>query len=141
MKRGQPLTRKTPLRQRSKKMAKKYAGPDGRAAFVARLLRKRWRCEAGPLLWPCGVDVVAYRDGHRQRRTKSGAWVLACTGRSAHVHEPLTRARGGAIDDAVNAVAVCALCHDRIHTHPLEAAELGLLHCNARTPTTAPRAT
>ena len=41
-----------------------------------------------------------------------------CRGRSEHVHEILTRARGGAIDDPSNFKALCDPCHDWVHAHP-----------------------
>ena len=50
-----------------------------------------------------------------------------CTKRSVAVHEPLTRARGGAIDDPENMLAVCAGCHALIHVEPRWAMRRGYL--------------
>ncbi len=47
--------------------------------------------------------------------------------RSCDVHEPHTRGRGGSFLDVENTIALCRRCHDWVHTHPKEAAELGLL--------------
>lgn len=125
--RSSPMKRSTkPMARRSAKQKAKYAGPDGRAAFVARILAERPHCEAGPLLWPCGINVRAYASGRRLRRV-GDTWVLACSGRSEHVHEPHRRGAGGAIDDEANSVAVCPYCHDRIHCHVSVAEALGLL--------------
>lgn len=61
------------------------------------------------------------------RPTCEAAIVTVCTGRSEHLHEPLTRARGGSITDVANTVAVCHPCHRWIHAHVYEATQLGLL--------------
>lgn len=50
-----------------------------------------------------------------------------CGNRSTEVHEPLTRARGGAIDDPLNMKALCAKHHRWVHEHPELATEMGLL--------------
>lgn len=51
------------------------------------------------------------------------AQLPVCWGRSFDVHEKLTRARGGPIDDPENLMAVCRPCHDWITVHPKEATE------------------
>lgn len=53
--------------------------------------------------------------------------VQDCRKESAHVHEVLTRARGGSILDESNCRAVCASCHRRIHDNPKWATEQRLL--------------
>jgi len=87
------------MRQTSTKRAKKLreAAPVRQAYLVAHPI-----CE------------VVYLDG-------------PCTKRSIMVHEPLTRARGGAIDDPANMLAVCQLCHTIIHDLPAWATAHGFL--------------
>ena len=41
-----------------------------------------------------------------------------CTGRAEHLHEPLTRARGGAITDPGNAVPMCDPCNGWLSACP-----------------------
>ena len=79
-----------------------------RRKFVADILSKRTRCEAGGLVRSRDLD-------HR------------CFGYSTDVHEVLTRARGGDILDPENVRAICRRCHDWIHDHPADALDLGLL--------------
>ena len=55
-----------------------------------------------------------------------------CFTRSVDVHEKLTRARGGALDDPDNLMAVCRPCHDWITTHPKEATERGWMRSAIR---------
>jgi hypothetical protein len=50
-----------------------------------------------------------------------------CTFLGQHVHEVVSRARGGSITDASNCLYVCASCHRAIHDNPAEATRLGLL--------------
>ena len=54
-------------------------------------------------------------------------WDDKCSGRAEHLHEPLTRARGGDILDPANCVATCWYCHRQIHDNPAEALERGWL--------------
>lgn len=88
-------------------MAAKYAGPDGRAALVERMLRDRSDCETCPRIHTvddrirCGLDVV-------------------------DVHELLARSAGGSILDEANCVTTCRVGHDWIGKHPKEAITLGL---------------
>lgn len=46
---------------------------------------------------------------------------------SQHVHERLTRARGGSILDESNCVCLCPTCHRYVHDHPDYAGRMGLL--------------
>jgi len=106
VKRSAPLRRvtglsrsTTPIRARSKRMAKVYR--DERVPLVRRLLAERPRCEA--------------------------RFSLICTGRSTACHERQTRARGGSITDEANILCVCAACHDAIHRNIAKATRRGLL--------------
>ena len=82
---------------RSKRTIIKYAGPDGRAAFVARMLKFSPQCEVqGPNCW----------------------------GRADQVHESITRSKGGEILPGPKADAqsqtfhtVCGPDHSYIHEH------------------------
>ena len=89
----------TPIRKRSRKMAKVYR--EARVPLVRRLLAERPRCEA--------------------------RFLLICTGRSTACHEKLTRARGGSITDETNVMCVCRACHDAIHDNPAESERRGFL--------------
>lgn len=98
------LRRLTPLRRRKRLnpvSAKRAAIADERRALVARILSERPRCEVN--------------DGYR------------CLRASAHLHERLTRARGGSILDPTNVVAICWNHHRYIHDNPEWAASRGLL--------------
>lgn len=55
------------------------------------------------------------------------ARLFGCQVRTEHIHEPLTRARGGSIVDPENAMALCANCHRILHDHPALACEIGLM--------------
>lgn len=99
------MRRKKPMRRMS---PKRRIAQRERSIFVAAQLDARPTCEAGELL-------CAHLDGHE------------CWRQSAHVHEPLSRGRGGRIDDVTNSVTVCASCHDAIHLHPDLSLRLGLL--------------
>ena len=101
--------KRTPLRPsrkripaRSRKTAAIYAGPTGRAAFVAWMLEKYPRCMNCATL---GADTV---------------------------HEVLSRARGGkmlptdaAIAQGQRFVTLHVVCHNRITDRPAESATLG----------------
>ena len=89
----------TPLRPRSRKLAKLYR--TARVPLVRRLLAERPPCEA--------------------------RFSLACTGRSVDCHERQTRAMLGSILDEANIVACCRPCHDAIHGSPAAARDAGLL--------------
>jgi hypothetical protein len=90
--------KRTPLKAQSRK--RRQLAPK-RAAFVAQFLAKNPRCQV--------------------------AWDRNCQLAAVHVHEPLTRARGGSITDPANAVATCWWCHSQLHAHPAEAARRGFL--------------
>lgn len=99
------MKRSGPLRVRSKKKAKQYAGTvdvEGRRALVARLLAERPECQAGPRIG------------------------TACDGPSVDVHEILARSAGGSILDESNCLCVCRRHHTWIGDHPKEALALGL---------------
>jgi hypothetical protein len=101
-----PLRRRTPLRRFgriSPRSAKRIALDVERRAFVARILSERPRCEM--------------LNDHAVR----------CHRASEHVHEKLTRARGGDILDPTNVLAVCFHCHRAIHDNPAWATAKGLL--------------
>ena len=108
---GSSLKRTGPLKQRSKKQARVYAGSEGvegRADFVARILGERPTCEACP-------PIAAWADAWR------------CCPAPTEVHEILRRSAGGDILDEANVLAVCHSAHRWIHSHPKEARTLGLL--------------
>lgn len=50
-----------------------------------------------------------------------------CQGRGVHVHEILSRARGGSITDPDNCRHACDACHRWVHEHPTQAGKLGYL--------------
>lgn len=96
-----PLRRSSPLRQRTplpRQSRKRRQETPLRQTLVASLLDERPVCEV--------------------------PW---CHNRSEHVHEPLTRARGGSILDPANCRAVCGAHHDEIHGEPDWAYQLGFL--------------
>lgn len=105
LQRGAPLARSKPLAKQSPKRKREQSQ---RRKLVDKVLSTRTRCEAGDLI----------------RTVQPG---FKCGGYSVDVHEPLTRARGGSILDEENTIAVCRICHDWIHTHPLHAEQVGLL--------------
>lgn len=116
-----PMSRGKALRLRSKRMAEIYAGktvPEGRSAFVARILRERPLCEAGRLIYSWWRDQPGL------------TWAAGdgCVGAapSVDVHEILARSAGGSILDEANVLAVCRTCHQWIGDHPKAALELGL---------------
>ena len=88
------------IRRRSKKREAAYSGPTGRRAFVAAYLEEHPICEVQ---------------------------ALQCENRAVHVHEPLPRSAMGSITDPDNALAVCFICHRRIHDQPKWAKEEGWL--------------
>jgi WhiB family redox-sensing transcriptional regulator len=69
----------------------------------------------------------------RERRTAWTAreeWCEAatnvCRGRASQLHHRKMRSHGGT-NDPENLLAVCAWCHDYIHSHPAESYEAGWL--------------
>ena len=109
MKRTGPPKRKTPLG--ASKTPKAVAKRKARRELNARLLgpdgERPW-CEAGDLL-----------------RWAFPLW--RCEGLAVHLHEPLTRARGGDPTDEDGVLPVCAACHRKIHEEVSVSTELGLL--------------
>jgi 5-methylcytosine-specific restriction endonuclease McrA len=95
--REKPLTSKTPIKPRSKKMQAKYRI---RRPLVAELLAERPWCE------------IRWDDG--------------CQGRAVDVDEILSRARSGDFLDPDNCQTTCRHCHDRKHDKSLEAVERGV---------------
>lgn len=67
------------------------------------------------------------RDAYLGWHTWCEARLPVCTGRAVDIHEKLSRARGGALDDDDNLMALCRACHDWITVHPKEATERGWL--------------
>lgn len=67
------------------------------------------------------------RDAYRASHPWCEARLAGCTGRTDDIHEVLSRARGGSLDDEANLLAVCRRDHDWITTHPKEATERGWL--------------
>lgn len=63
-------------------------------------------------------------------------WNGGCTGWAVHVHEALTRGRGGVIVPTPGReqlfVATCWWCHAMVHDHPEEAARRGWLMTHGR---------
>lgn len=135
--RSSPMKRTAPLRQRSKKAERAYAGDaaaglEGRRDFVVRILHERPRCEIGAIL------SAALADSSRKDLVRDWRPFL-CGGVAVEVHEVLRRSAGGSITDDDNVRSTCAFDHRWTHTHPKEARELGLLRSRyASTPTTAP---
>ena len=122
LKRGGRLLRRTPLRARSRK---RQQDQRTRNEMVRDELARRELCEAG-------ARIRVYRSSELGKawtpdpdHPKGGGY--RCGGLAGDLHDPLTRARGGAFLDPENTVAVCRTCHDWIHAHPKAATYLGLL--------------
>lgn len=109
------LVRKTRLNPRSQKMQVRYVE---RRALVERLLRERPRCE-----FPTAAAGMVVRDGTGSTYDDG----RRCTRPSEHLHEKLTRARGGSIMDETNIMLLCSLHHSWVHSNPAHATDLGLL--------------
>lgn len=121
--RKKPLLRKAPLR-------------DGQVPLKRQApIRQGGQLRASGPLPP---QSAKRRQAMGERRSFVKAWLTAhprcqvhwdggCTGWAVHVHEPLTRARGGSIVDPKNAVGTCWWCHAMIHDHPAEATARGFL--------------
>lgn len=107
-----PLPRRTPLKAHAPLKAR-AAGLRHRSVKTAKVYRERRKLVA--------------------RTLQARPWCEACSklgrsrSRSTVVHETLTRARGGDILDPRWFMALCAWCHDWIHTHVAEATRLGWL--------------
>lgn len=137
--RSSPMKRTAPLRQRSKRQERAYAGDadagiEGRRDFVARILAERPRCQVCALIGKfaaigliCGLPLPK---GWRPN---------LCGGAAVEVHEMLRRSAGGSITDDANVLSSCAFGHRWLHEHPKIARDIGLLRSRyASTPTTAP---
>lgn len=66
-------------------------------------------------------EVLERVDGWCEART------VVCSGRATQVHHLLRRSQGGT-DAPENLLGVCVRCHERIHSHPEWAYQVGLLH-------------
>lgn len=100
--------KRTPLKPISAKRRKLSAARKRCCEIVAE--RSGGRCEVHDL-YRSGRDVVWDR----------------CDSPAAHVHEIRRRSQGGDITDPKNCLHVCAVCHDKIHRHPLWAKIHGYL--------------
>jgi hypothetical protein len=92
--------RRKPLRSVSAKRRK--LAPARKRCREAVILRSGGLCEAKGFSWQC-------------------------KGYGEHVHEKLTRARGGNPNDPDNCLYVCSICHDHIHLRLAAAEAAGLL--------------
>lgn len=118
-----PAKQRKPMRMRSAKKEKEYAGSGGRRAVVAGLLEARPKCQAGVLIGTRLLNDM----GAVPRTAAEAATAARCTVRTKHVHEVLRRSAGGSILDKDNLLALCETCHRFCHEHPRIARELGLL--------------
>lgn len=120
MKRGNPPTRRTPLRSKKpleRKTELKAGGNLERSAPLRAQSKKR---------------QAENRERRAMLKAKYGDGLVVCEvpwcrNVANDPHEPLTRARGGSITDPENVRAVCRPCHDEIGTEPAWAYELGFL--------------
>jgi hypothetical protein len=135
LKRGEPLKRGGPLKRKTRlvQMSKKRRAISGqRARMVRDELQRRPNCEAGPMIWLHRSTIYRIDSKALMDRDLGNG----CVGYSCELHEPLTRARGGSILDPENTVAICRVCHDWVHAHPVAAQAIGLLvsqHTNEET--------
>lgn len=98
--------RRSPIRRRSKKREAYYR--DTRRPLVEKMLKGTPVCEAGPVIWVAGYDSKCQRV-------------------AVDVHERKRRSQGGSLEDPVNLMRVCRLCHGWIDAHPAVSYHLGLL--------------
>jgi hypothetical protein len=120
VKRGQPLARRTPLRARTG------------LARTGKLVTKAELRRTTPLRPVSAKQAAKIR---RRRAVIAGRGtgrplcsVPWCPDLADDIHEPLTRGRGGRIDDRANMAPLCRPCHDVItFTEPAWAYALGLL--------------
>src|SRR5688500_16368690 len=127
MKRSAPLRRSRPLRRLSRLRpvsARRRSVNRKRSLFVAQVLRERPRCEVDELVFV--RDARLTEDG-RSFACETHTARVRCRADSAHVHEKLTRARGGDILDEDNVMAVCPRHHRIIHDEPAWATSMGYL--------------
>lgn len=119
MKRGKPLTRRTPL-------------------VAHKPLERRTPIEATTGLAQVTPLAPVSRRRRAENRERSkvvhatfedapGCAAPGCGRLADDVHEPLTRARGGSITDPANMVPLCRGCHDVVTLGPAWAYDLGLL--------------
>ncbi len=113
------LERRQPLRRSS----------ELRRTPSASLRRRSWGIARSERREAADGDLRARRRElvDRLLRQRPVCEVPGCDHRSEHVHEVLTRARGGSIVDEDNCRAVCFACHRRIHDEPWWSEPLGLL--------------
>lgn len=69
-------------------------------------------------------EAVILRSGGR---CEAMGFSWKCKGYGEHVHEKLTRARGGNPNHPANCLYVCSTCHEHIHLRPAAAEAAGLL--------------
>ena len=100
LKQGESTLKRTPLKPRSEKTAKKYR--EERVPFVKRILAERPLCEI------CG------------RRPSTDVHEILSRGRSGGVH-------GSVWLDESNVMALCRPCHTWVTDHPREAEQQGYL--------------
>ncbi len=99
------LTIRKPIPARSKRREAMYAGPNGRRAFVARMLEEFPNCQIG---------------------------AAECTGRAQSVHEVIKRSAGGAIlpgpkaeEQGQRFLTACFICNGYVERFPKWARENG----------------
>ena len=129
MKRGKPLTRKTPLKAskglsrgdaplkrsqpvtRQRKPISQRSAKARQVAAVRVDIRLELLALRGPYCEGCPVTPVGDPEGR--------AWT--------DMHEVLTRARGGDPTDPGNILCLCRRCHEWVTTHETQARALGLV--------------
>ena len=100
MKRNVPLTRRTPIRKRSSRQARKEKA------------------------------YGAWRQGYLAAHPDCEAHIQAsdiCTFVAEELHHIKPRSQGGPWAHPDNAISVCRACHRWIHAHPASARHMGLL--------------
>ena len=105
------LARTAGLKARSPKMAKAYRTK--RVPLVAAMLAEQPWCQI--------------------------QWDEGCQGRSADIHELLSRGRGGSITAEANCIAGCRHCHDAVTQNPAEAEARGFALPSGRPSKATPR--
>lgn len=71
-------------------------------------------------------QLRAFKRAHRGHLCDGQVAAAGCERLGAHAHHLRIRAQGGT-DAHTNLAWLCAACHRWVHSHPLEAARLGLL--------------
>ena len=92
-------------------------------AWQQRSKRLRFRSRKTAALYVARRELVA----EMLQDAPCGARLDGCTGTATEVHELLSRARGGDINDRENCSALCANCHRWITEHPAAALAMGWL--------------